>query len=85
MNWGGGWRIRWWTKGVALPLIHFTVSVNLLKVITRCDGENIYVMRCPSLGEWDCVADGCELRTKAIDELAGKLGGREKDGIVLEL
>ena len=59
--------------------------MNLLKVVTGFDSENIYVMRSPSFGEWDRVAYCSELSTKAIDELAGKLGGRKKDGIVLEL
>ena len=72
-------------KCVALPLIHFTVSVNLLKVVTSFDCENIYVMRIPSFGEWDRVAYCSEISTKAVDELAGKLEGRKKDGIVLEL
>ena len=59
--------------------------MNLLKVVTSFDCENIDVMRIPSFGEWNCVADGSEFSAESVDELAGHLGGGKKDGVVLKL
>ena len=54
-------------------------------MVTSFDCENIDVMRIPSFGEWNCVADGSEFSAESVDELAGHLGGGKKDGVVLKL